>query len=382
MDPPNDDIEFDFFEDEPATTEAQPPAQRVRLPRRAGRGPARRRPAGPPRGLTPFVRLLVAVVILVVIFVFFGLAIQSCASTSKHDAYQGYMTDVSHIAKASNADGTSFVNALTTTGVKPTAIAKTLGGVATSERQNLAQAQKLDPPGKLRPENQQLIEALQLRISGIDGIAKTLQLVQGASSTTGDAARLAEQGARLTASDIVWSDLFATPANAEMAKDGVKGVQAPSSKFVVTPTIVGENSMSQLLKRLTEPTSGGKPSGLHGTNLVSVVAQPGNQTLSESSTNTVTANQNLSFVVTIEDSGDFQEGHIQVNLTIQQTPVIRQQKEIELINPGTQKSVTFSDLGDVKFARTEQLSVTVAAVPGETRLDNNKGTFPVIFSLG
>src|SRR5581483_4130687 len=303
MDTPDDDIEFDFFEDEPATREAQTPAQRVRLPRRGGGGPARRRPAGPPRGLTPFVRLLAAVVILVAVFVFFGLAIQSCASTSKHDSYANYMAAVGKIAKASSADGTVFANALTTPGSKPAALVQTLEGVVTTERQNLAQAQKLNPPGKLRPENQQAIEALQLRISGVQGIAKTLQTAASASSTTGDAATLAEQAARLSASDIVWSDLFVAPAFQQEQADGVKGVPVPSSQFVVNSTLVTEHSMSGVLQRLKGAATGGTPSGLHGTNLVSVVANPGNNTLSETQTNTVTATTDLSFAVTVEDSG-------------------------------------------------------------------------------
>ena len=39
----------------------------------------------------------------------------------------------------------------------------------------MKQAQSLDPPGPLRPENEQLIEALQLRISGVDGLAQTIE---------------------------------------------------------------------------------------------------------------------------------------------------------------------------------------------------------------
>jgi len=57
MDPRDDDIQFDFFEDEPATTEGQS-TSRVRMPRRGGRGTGPRRPAGPVHGLTPLLRLL------------------------------------------------------------------------------------------------------------------------------------------------------------------------------------------------------------------------------------------------------------------------------------------------------------------------------------
>ncbi len=382
MDPRDDDIEFDFFEEEPATREAQSAQPRGRLPRRAGRGPGSRRPAGPPRGLTPFVRLLAAAAVLVALLVAFGLALQSCASTSTHDQYQSYMSDASKIAKSPQDDGTAVANALTTPGAKAATLATQLEGIAQSEEQNLAAAQKLSPPGQIRPENLQLQESLQLRISGVRGMARTFGALSATSSTSGDAATLADQAQRLTASDIVWSDLFHDPAQAQMAKDGVTGVVVPTSQFVANGALVDEHSMSLVLQRLKGASTGGKPTGLHGTNLVSVKAQPGGQVLSESDQNTVTATTDLGFEVTIANSGDSQEVGVMITLTIQQTPAIVKTMKIPVINPGQQKSVTFTNLGEVKFARSETLLVDIAAVPGEVNLTNNKGSFPVIFSLG
>jgi hypothetical protein len=381
MDPDDDDIEFDFFEDEPATTEMQSTEPRVRLTRRSGDGTGTRRPSGPPRNLTPLVRLLAAIVVLVALFVVFGLAIQSCASTSKHDTYAGYMSNVAKIAHSSQDDGSAVANALTTAGVKATALSSTLSGIAEQERQNVAQAQKLDPPGPLRPENQQLIEALELRISGVQGLASAIGQL-GSSSSTTDASALSEQADRLLASDIVWSDLFQAPAATEMSKQGVKGVEPPASKFVANRQLVSETTMSGVIQRLKGTTTGGgKVSGLHGTNLVSVKATPGDHVLSTSGDNTVTAGTNLAFVVTIEDSGNFQEVDIPITLTVQQSPAIVRTKTIRVINPGQQKSVTFTNFPGLKFAQKETLLVDVKPVKGEARVDNNKGSYTVFFSL-
>jgi hypothetical protein len=382
MDPRDDDIEFDFFEDESATTESQGP-QRVRLPRRGGRGTGMRRPAGPPRGLTPILRLLAAIVVLVVIFVFFGLAIQSCASTSKHDVYKSYMDNVAKIAHSSQDDGTAVANALTTPGKKAADISATLTGIAQQEQQNVVQVGKLDPPGRLRPENQQLIEALRLRISGVQGMALALGGLTKTSKVSEEASVLADQGERLLASDVVWADLFQVPAAEVEKQQGVTGAAPPDSVFVVNKQLVSDSSITPLLQRLQgTPTGGTTPSGAHGTNLVSVVAVPNNQTLSESSTNFITAHTNLGFKVTIQDSGDFQEVGIKITLTIQQKPVISVTKTIDVINAGEEKSVTFTNLGTVNFAQKENVNVDVAPVNGEVRLDNNKGTFPTYFSLG
>ena len=107
-----DDIQFDFFEDEGATAEATP-ASRVRLRRPAGP----RRKLGRPRGVGPLVRLLLLVAFVVFLVVVFGLLIQSCSSASKHDAYAHYMDDVGKLATQSSANGKSLSTVLTTPGL-------------------------------------------------------------------------------------------------------------------------------------------------------------------------------------------------------------------------------------------------------------------------
>ena len=57
-------------------------------------------------------------------------------------------------------------------------------------------------------------------------------------------------------------------------------------------------------------------------------------------------------------------------------------KTITVINPGQDATVTFTDLGEVPFARKTFVHVDVAPVPGETNPTNNKASYPVIFSLG
>ncbi len=381
MDPRDDDIQFDFFEDEAATTESQ--SARTRLPRRGGRGTGIRRPAGgPPHGLTPMLRLLALLAIVVALLVFFGLLIQSCASTSKHDAAKSYVDKVATIARSSQDDGTAVANDLITPGAKAADLATKLRNVAEQERQNVSAAERLSPPGPLRDDHRHLIDALQLRVSGVQGLADTFA-ANPKSKTPGEATVLSEQADRLLASDVVWDDLFKGPATAELQKQAISGVTVPDSKFVSNRDQTTEGSMSLLLKRLRGTTSGGTPSGIHGTNIVDVKTLPGGQTLSATTTNTVVATTGLAFVVSIQDSGDSQEVGIKVTVTIQkpQGAIVRT-KTLGLINPGQTKSVTIGNLGQVPFAQKTHVNVDVATVPGEKDPNNNKASYPVIFSLG
>jgi hypothetical protein len=388
VDPRDDDIQFDFFEDEPATTEVASP--RVRLPRRGGQATRPRRPSGPPRGTTPLLRLLGLVGIAIVVLVFFGLLIQSCAATSKHDKYAHYMTAVGTIAHSSVEDGQQMATALTTSGVKPDALAEKLDGIAQQERQNVAAAERLTAPGRLRDENTQLVEALQLRVNGIQGLAETFRATAG-SKASSDANLLLQQADRLLASDVVYSDLFVGPAKAVMSQQGVVGVQPPDSKFLANTQLVTANYWGLVLDRLRgsstsssgSSNSGSSASGLHGTNVVATKVQPGDKTLSATTLNTVTASTSLEFDVVVHNGGGSQEVQIPVTLTIDKPghSIVKNQT-IQQIDPGQDVTVRFPIPDQVPFARTTHVKVNVAPVPHESDATNNSATYPVIFSFG
>ena len=377
----DDDIEFDFFEDEAETTEAP---SRVRLPRR---GPAQqRRRYGPPRGAAPVMRLLLLVGFVVFLVLVFALLIQSCASASKHDAYAHYMDNVGKIATQSTANGKQLLTVLTTAGLSVAQIEQKLRGVAGSEQQNVAAAENLNVPGQLRDEHQHLVEALQLRVSGAQSLATSFQKTAKGKDATADSVVLADQAERLIASDVVWDDLFKALAVQQLQHDGVTGVAVPESHFVSNPDLLASPShfMALILQRVRGAATG-TVTGTHGDALVSVTAQPGGQVLSSSTLTTVTAQTSLAFDVLVQDSGASQEVHIPVTLTIdrpqaQGGPITKTQT-IDVINPNEEKTLTFGNLGQVPFASQTTITVDVASVPGEVNKQNNTASYQVIFSL-
>ena len=392
MHPRDDDIEFDFFEEESPTAEGPDSgrgtgrgAARGRLPGRGGRGG---RPKGPPiaaRGLWPILRLLAFIAIVIAVLVVFGLLLQSCSATSKHDAYQSYLAKVATIAHSSTQDGVSVATVLTTPGLKATDLYSKLSSIAEQERQNATNAAALNPPGRLRDENQQVVEALQLRVSGTQGLADTFKAT-AASTAASDADLLVSQADRLLASDVIWDDLFLAPTKLDLQNEGITGVQPPESHFVANTDLITSTSMAGVLKRLRGASTGGTPSGLHGTNIVKTVAEPGSKELSVSSSNTVIGSPSTAFVVTVHDGGDSQEVSIAVTLTVQKVAgsgsTITQTKKIPVIDAGQDRTVRFSNLGALPFAQKTNVTVDVAAVPGEKTISNNHASYPVLFSLG
>jgi hypothetical protein len=388
MDPPDDNIQFDFFEeDEPPTAESTPRAK-SRLPRR----PQRRPPgAGGPPGSKPLVRLTVFTGLVVFLLFLFSLLIASCAGESTHDLYSNYVNKVDTIATQSSTDGQHAVEAFTTPGLSVTQIVGKLNTVAAQEQQNVAAAQSLSPPGKLRTEHANLIQSLQMRVSGVEGLAKALNDSKG-TSPSALALVLTQETYALLASDVMWDDLFRVPSQTVIDNAGVHQVTVPSSHFLAAPDlIITQHAWQLILERINGASSSSGSSagcsGLHGTNISQVAALPngagGKVEVLNSGLNTVTTSQSLLMQVTIYNGGDSQEVQIPVTLTVPQSqggPITRTEK-VQLIDPSHYATVTFNDLGEVPFDTTATLRVDVARVPCETNIANNSGSYKVLFTL-
>jgi hypothetical protein len=385
---PDEDIEFDFFEDV-ETSEQSPPdwlhdeqqeePLEARPPRRQQGGP------GGGAGLSPRGRLIALIggaVVLAILLVFF---ILSCTGEGKAGRYEGYMTDMTGVANSSDKIGRDLDAALTTPGIKPNQLATQLDGLADLQQQELGDAEAVEEPGALAEEQAAALQSLSFRVTGMRRLADVFRATAGSDDASGAALQLAAQANRLVASDVVWADLFRAASLAQMRSDGVSGVAVPESDFIQNPEFGSPGYWEPVFERVNgAATDGGTTTGgLHGTGIVETKALPSEVVLSTDVENIVTAGTDLAFAVTVEDTGDHQEVQIKVTLTIQQQPSpIVATKTIDSINPGESKTVTFSNLGQVAFATKTTVKVDVQPVEGEANADNNSAEYPVIFSLG
>jgi hypothetical protein len=365
------EIEFDFFE-EPATTEAAGPERTSRRPRRP------RRPPGPPSGLTPLLRLigLISLAILVVVLLIFW--VSSCRGEAKKDTYADYMGDVDRVARESEQIGGQLNSALTRADIRQAELARTLDGLANRQAQLADSAEELDRPGPLRAAHREMVDSLQFRVSGLQGIRNAFSSRTTNATQAGDL--LAAQARRLVASDVVWDDLFKDPARQELSRQGIRGVNVPDSNFVQNPSLANPTTMQSVWQRVRGGASGGAAPGLHGHNLVSVKVA-GGAVLSQDELNEIVATTDLSFEVAFENSGDSTETGVQVTLTIQKSPepIVRRQT-VDVTEPKQEKTIVFRNIGNVPFVRRTTLAVEIKPVPGETKADNNSAEYPVIFS--
>jgi hypothetical protein len=377
-----DDTELEFFE-EPETLES-PRRPRRRIRPGGGGGP--RRPAPPPPGAVALARLagLVALAIVVVVGLVFWVG--SCQGKSKHDEYASYMAKVQPIAQNSAKTGAAFANALGTPNLSLTSLQAKLDLWSQQQQEAYDEALRLRPPAALQSAHQEVLATLQLRAIGLAGLSSALAQA-GSKSSTDVSNDLAKQAQLLAASDLVWTDLFHVPATETLRRQGVTGVIAPPSQFVTNPEVISPNSFGIVYDRLKSTTTGGKVTGLHGSALVKTEAVAGGtvKQLSTSTPNTVDVSANLVFRVTFADSGNFQEVKIPVTLSVNVSGkvVTNKTKTVPSILSQHQQTVSFGnlDLPPSAFGANAQVHVEIGKVPGEQRLDNNKATYPVFFSL-
>jgi hypothetical protein len=143
------------------------------------------------------------------------------------------------------------------------------------------------------------------------------------------------------------------------------------------------SALAAIWQRIQGASTGGTPTGLHGSGIAYVKALPSGQLLSTTTETTIDVVDGLAFEVGVEDTGESQEVRIKVTLTIPKDPQpIVKTQVIPIIDPGETKSVTFTIGTLVPFGTQTTVKVDIDPVPGETNTSNNTAEYPVIFSLG
>jgi hypothetical protein len=328
------------------------------------------------------VSLIAFAIALILILIF---AVRSCESSSENAAYKNYMDEVAKIASSSQSAGKSLSALLDKQELSESVVETTLKGLISQEGIDVQNAQKLTPPGPLRNEHEQMVEALQLRqnsLSGLLEVFKKTMSKHGSTAATKAGVALSQQMLRGVASDVLWQDMFVTPAQAVLKQQGISGVAPPSSVFVADSQRATYNSMQVVWQRFHGVQSTNTSGTVHGTNIAYVKILPSGTILNAAITQTIKTSDRLAFAVGVENGGDYLEQNIVVTLKIGQTPnPIVKKQTIAKIYPQAKQEVVFKSLNIGELANKIPVRVDVAAVTGETNLANNVATYEVMFTF-
>jgi hypothetical protein len=379
----DDILDFDFSDEEDRTSweepegfEPQPPG--AERGRKGGRGSGFR----PPRNLTPLLRLIGLIALAILVVVLLAVWVEGCAADAKLDRNRTYLADIGSIGNASAKLGQQLGTLLTTPGLNEEDLDAKLGGYVQTAENQMQQAEDLNAPGPMVVPNAGAVEALRYRVNGLRGLQAAFKEAADETDASVAGEQLLAQTRRLLASDIIWSDSFQEPAQVVLTDEGIEGLDVPSSEFVTTDDLVSQSSLAAIWQRIQGASTGGTPTGLHGSGIAYVKALPSGQLLSTTTETTIKVTDELKFEVGVEDTGESQEVRIKVTLTIPKQPnSIVKTATIPIIDQGETKAVTFTVGALVPFGEQTTVKVDVDPVPGETNTTNNTAEYPVIFTL-
>jgi hypothetical protein len=336
----------------------------------------------PPLEYRRLAGLGVGILVVIVVLVFLAKSCSGSSAKSSNEAYVQQLT--TKVLKPSDEVAHSFAQTIDLRRATLALMQKRIDADLTEMKSLRATASALKPTKQLLPYQPALLEALQFRITGLQCLSEGLKAAWQIKRPLAAGQGLSYCTGRLLTSDYVYSDSFASGANAALKQVGATGV--PTSQFLTNVDLVTPGGIGAALQRLHP----GSVKGLHGTNLVSVVASPAGTTLQAGTANHVVGNQSLVFVAAVRNGGNFQEVGVAVKLTLQRVgsskaPITRT-VTIPSIAKGATANARFSGL----FANSQnapdysvqyKLTVRSVKVPGEKDLSNNVASYTVLFTI-
>jgi hypothetical protein len=327
-----------------------------------------------------------AVGILVVILVLVLLA-RSCSGSSAKSSNEDYVNTLTQtVLKPSDAVANDFHDTLDLRSASLGQLQGRINNELKGMRRVRSTAAALKPTKQLEPYQAALLQALQLRVTGLTCLSQNLPIAWRTSHAVASGQHLYQCMGQLLSSDYVYADFYADGANSALKKLGAAGV--PTSLFMRTSDLdlLTPAGIGGALKALHP----GAAKGLHGTQVVSVIAEPAHKTLEPGPRNQLVGNDQLEFVATIKNSGNFTEVGVNVKMTLKAAngkgQKFTQTKQIQRIAKGASQSVSFTGLfassqDSPQYSDPYTLTITSEKVPGEKNLSNNTSSYTVFFTI-
>ena len=377
-----------FFDEGDEPTQVTRPAR----PRRPAPAGPERGGGGPPSGGvdTQTVRTRQAVAIgigiLVIILLVFG--VKGCLDSRKENALKDYNRDVTAVVTDSDDHvAKPFFELLQSGSTQANDLQVQVNQYRLAAEEDLKRAKGFDVPGDMRKAHEHLLLVLSLRAGALGAIADKLPAAlsrQGGNNPTATAAvsEIAGQMQAFQASDVVYSQRVVPFIKDALDGAGIGGQTIAESKFLpslnwLAPTYVA----SQLAVSIAGGSGKGGTiaAGAHGHGLVSVAV--GGVTLQPSpAVNRIPASSGLSFDVKFQNQGDNDETDVKVTIKIAGAgKPITATRTVNQTKTKSDAEVTIPIGTAPPIGQPVTITVTIGAVPGEKKTDNNKQTYTAIF---
>jgi hypothetical protein len=371
-----------FFDEGDEPTRVRTRASRPRRPATGSRGSA------PPDRQTARTRQAVALGGLIILIILIVLGINGCLNSRKDNALKDYNRNVAAVINDSdNSVGKPFFQLMSQGARNSQDLQVQVNQLRLNADEDVKRANAFDVPGDMTSAQRNLELVLNLRDEGLKKVADLIPSALGRGQTADNAMKsISAEMQSFLASDVVYSARVAPLITDALDKNGIHGQQIAGSRFMgnvawLNPTYVSDHLTGNAG---STGTSGQPTPGLHGHGLLSTSI--GDKVLQPSSTgavNTVPASNNVTFTVKFANQGDSDERNVKVSLAVKGAgKTITQTKTIAQTKTKTDSTVNIP-LGQAPPVGTgTTVTVSIAKVPGEMNVTNNRSEYTVIFTRG
>ena len=362
---------MDFFDDD--ETGQAPGGDQSASPQRSRRRPDRRR--------TRIQRILILAAILFVIVFAMAWWARSCQQNRKVESYRTYFEGVS----VAIGDSATLGKQLDQLVANPTKFSRKeltakLAELSAKQNEIAVRADRLDPPNTLASEQAVFAEGMKVRADGYKLFETTMLGILGKKKV--NPAKIAALAGYFSGPDAYYTSRVYIPARNTLNEQGVTDVPVPTSTYYLTAKTFDAARLKQMLNSVGSST---KLAGIHGVGLLSVIAQPGDITLTKGGTTNIPATVGLAFDIKVENQGDITEENVAVTaeLKLPGGDVLPQEGTIATIASGQTQSVTLTgfNIPAEALSKVSTLKVTAGPVPGEQKMSNNSGQFKILLQL-
>lgn len=326
-------------------------------------------------------RRIAALVGGVVALIVIVLLINGCVKSKRQQSLKDYNSAVGRLVQESSSQVSRPLFGALTNATSKSALDVELqiDQLSKVAQELAARARDMSVPGDMVSAQRNVLTTFGLRAEGMAKVALLMPKMLSGQSTQ-ISSQIAGEMEVFLASDVIYSQRAAPLIQQTLSADGIQGLTLAAERFLPN---LGWLDASTTLSRITGQASSSGQSqtvtGNHGSALKGVSV--GTNTLTpEPTLNHISGGSSPTFAVQVENSGEFNETSVKVDITISAGG--KQYKATHVVDktePGKTVNVEIPVTG-VPLGAAAKIQVNVEGVPGENDLENNKNTYLAIFA--
>ena len=318
------------------------------------------------------------------------LGIRGCLSARKERAFKDYVRDSAALASESSQQSDQLFGLLRNPGSQTAVdLQNSVNGLRVQAEKLVDRAKGISHPDQVSTAQRYLVQTLEFRRDGLGAIADALPTALGDQGRSVATAKIAAEMQNFLASDVVYTQRFVPDLQkalkGEHLLDDVplpEEVSSPKAGFLPDIEWLRPTTVADRISRI-RGGGGGKAAtpGLHGTGLGTVTVVPSGKALTPGQAVDITVSKDLAFQVQIQNQGENDESDVTTRVTISGAgKPIQLEQRLDTIARGASKTVTIPLATTPPTGKAVTIKVSVQPVPGEKKTDNNKASYPAIFT--